>query len=109
MDAHPKALKFVDGFVARNRIQTYDATFGLERTDAIHLQREVVGADGTVSTYQLDVPSQAPVAMFDDTNPTAYYDAQNPMGSVLVAGTGTTIRVVQTNRNGLMTVEVNGS
>ncbi len=31
------------------------------------------------------------------------------MGSVKVAGTGTTIRVVQSNRNGIMTLEVNGS
>ena len=31
VDAHPTALKWSDGTVARNRIQTYDATFGLER------------------------------------------------------------------------------
>ena len=29
------------------------------------------------------------------------------MGSVKVAGTGTQIRVVQSNRNGMMTVQVN--
>jgi M6 family metalloprotease-like protein len=109
VDAHPKALKFDDGFVARNRIQTYDATFGLERTDAISLQREAVGADGSVGTFRLNVPSQSAVPMFDDTDPLAYWDAENPMGSVQVAGTGTTIRVVQSNRNGIMTVEVNGS
>ena len=109
VDAHPKALKFSDGFVARNRIQTYDATFGLERTDAISLQREVAGTGGAFSTYQLNVPSQAAVPVFDDTNPLAYWDAENPMGSVKVAGTGTTIRVVQSNRNGIMTLKVNGS
>jgi M6 family metalloprotease-like protein len=109
VDAHPKALKFSDGFVARNRIQTYDATFGLEPTDALSLQREVANADGTVSTYPLNVASQAAVPVFDDTNPLAYWDAENPMGSVKVAGTGTTIRVVQSNRNGIMTLQVNGS
>ena len=109
VDAHPKALKFSDGFVARNRIQTYDATFGLEPTEAISLQREVAGANGAVSTFPLNVPSQSAVPLFDDTNPLAYWDAENPMGSVKVAGTGTTIRVVQSNRNGIMTVEVNGS
>ena len=109
VDSHPKALKFSDGFVARNRIQTYDATFGLERTEGINLQREVAGANGAVSTYPLNVASQSAVPLFDDTNPLAYWDAENPMGSVKVAGTGTTIRVVQSNRNGLMTLEVNGS
>src|SRR5687768_10190355 len=109
VDSHPKALKFSDGFVARNRIQTYDATFGLERTEAISLQREAVGTNGAVSTYPLNVPSQAAVPVFDDTNPLAYWDAENPMGSVKVAGTGTTIRVVQSNLNGIMTLEVNGS
>ena len=106
-NAHPTALKFSDGFVARNRIQTYDATFGLEPTDAISLQREAAGADGAVSTFGLDVPSQAAVPVFDDTNPDAYWDAENPMGSVKVAGTGTTIRVIQSNRNGMMQVRVN--
>ena len=40
VDAHPTALRWSDGVVARNRIQTYDATFGPERTDAISLHRE---------------------------------------------------------------------
>ena len=55
----------------------------------------------------LDVPSRAAVPVFDDTNPAAYYDPANPMDSVLVAGTGTTIKVIQSNRNGMMTVRVN--
>jgi immune inhibitor A len=45
--------------------------------------------------------------VFDDTNPLAYYDAANPGGSVKVAGSGTTMRVIQDNRNGMMTVRVN--
>ena len=54
----------------------------------------------------LNVPSQKAVPVFDDTNPNAYYDPANPLGSVKVAGTGTTIRVVQSNKNGIMTIEV---
>jgi M6 family metalloprotease-like protein len=101
VDAHPKALTWSDGTVARNRIQTFDATFGLERTDPISLHRETASGMTT-----LDVPSQPAVPVFDDSDPNAYYDAENPMGSVKVAGTGTQIRVVQSNRNGMMTVQV---
>ena len=32
VDAHATALTWSDGTVARNRIQSYDATFGLEKT-----------------------------------------------------------------------------
>jgi bacillopeptidase F (M6 metalloprotease family) len=102
VDAHPEALKWSDGTVARNRIQTYDATFGLERTDPISLHRETKGGMTT-----LDVPSQPAVPVFDDSDPNAYYDAANPLGSVKVAGTGTQIRVVQSNRTGMMTIQVN--
>ena len=101
VDAHPTALRWSDGVVARNRIQTYDATFGVEPTDAISLHRET-----TAGMTTLAVPSQSAVSVFDDTDPDAYYDAANPLGSVRVAGTGTTIRVVQSNKNGIMTIEV---
>ena len=56
----------------------------------------------------LSVPAQAPVTTFNDSDPERYYDAANPMGSVKVAGVGVTIRVVQSNSTGKMTVEVNG-
>ncbi len=101
VDAHPAALTWSDGVVARNRIQTYDATFGLEATDPISLHRETANAMTT-----LDVPSQRAVKVFDDSDPNAYYDPANPMGSVLVAGTGTKIRVLQQTKNGKMTIEV---
>ena len=107
VDARAGALKWSDGTVARNRIQTFDASFGLERTDAISLHREVAGAGGAVTMTTLDVPSRAAVPGFDDTNPNAYYDPANPMGSALVAGTGTKIKVIESNQNGMMTVRVN--
>jgi hypothetical protein len=54
----------------------------------------------------LEVPARAGVPVFDDTDPGAYYDPANPQGSVLVAGTGTRIEVVQSNSQGMMTVRV---
>src|SRR5690606_40167541 len=102
VDARPAALTWSDGTVVRNRIQTFDATFGLEKTDPITLHRET--ATGMTT---LTVPSQAAVPVFDDTDPMAYYDPANPGGSVIVAGTGTTIRVIQSNKNEMMQVRVN--
>ncbi len=98
IDARGQALRWSDGAIARNRIQTFDATFGLERTDAISLHR----ADGAT----LKVPSRAAVPVFDDTMPERYYDAENPWGSVKVPSTGTRISVIGENRNGMMTLEV---
>lgn len=102
VDARAKALTWSDGVVARNRIQTFDATFGTEATDPISLHRETAAGMTTLS-----VPSQAPIAVFDDSDPNAYYDDANPMGSVKVAGVGVTIKVVQSNSTGKMTVRVN--
>ena len=101
VDAHPAALRWSDDTVARNRIQTYDASFGLEATDPLSLHRETAAGMTT-----LGVARKPAVKVFDDTVPNAYYDPANPLGSVKVAGTGTTVRVVQTNRNGMMTIEV---
>jgi M6 family metalloprotease-like protein len=102
IDARPTALTWSDGTVARNRIQSFDSTFGVEATDPISLHRETASGMTT-----LGVPSQAPVSVFDDSDPNRYYDAANPMGSVKVAGSGVTIKVVQSNSTGKMTVKVN--
>ena len=101
VDAHPASLAWSDGTVARNRIQSYDATFGLEATDPLGLHRET--AKGMTT---LDVASQPAVPVFDDSDPNAYYDPANPQGSVKVAGTGTKIVVKQSNKAGIMVVEV---
>ncbi len=103
IDARPAALTWSDGTVARNRIQSFDSTFGVERTDPISLHRETAAGMTT-----LQVPAQAPVSTFNDSDPERYYDAANPMGSVKVAGVGVTIKVVQSNSTGKMTVQVNG-
>jgi bacillopeptidase F (M6 metalloprotease family) len=101
VDAHPKALTWSDGTVVRNRIQSFDSTFGKKATDPLSLHRETAAGMATVTA-----PSQPGVAVFDDTNPTAYYDAANPQGSVVVAGTGTKIEVIQSNSTGMLTLQV---
>jgi M6 family metalloprotease-like protein len=103
IDARPAALRWSDGVVVRNRIQSFDSTFGVERTDRISLHRETAAGLTTLS-----VPAQAPVPVFDDSDPMRYYDAANPMGSVKVAGVGVKIKVVQSNKSGKLTVQVNG-
>jgi len=82
VDAHPELMYRADGGIWRNRVQTYDATFGLEPTDAITLHWRGESSDH---------PSQPAVSVFDDLN--SYYDPANPMGSVMVPPTGTQIRV----------------
>ena len=42
VDSHPAALHFADGSVMRPRLQSFDATFGLEPTDAITLHKNSV-------------------------------------------------------------------
>ena len=95
VDAHPTALKYGDN-VWRNRIQTYDATFSLEKTDALNLH---------LNSQAYKIPSQPAVKVFDDRN--SYYDEANPRGSVIVPNTGTQIRIQSVSAQGsFMQVEV---
>ncbi|MGD8804397.1 MAG: immune inhibitor A [Chloroflexota bacterium] len=99
VDAHPELMYDAFGDIWRNRIQTYDATFGLEPTDAITLHKY-----GEPSEH----PSLPAVPIFDDMN--SYYDEANPMGSVMVPHTGTQIRVKSVSAHGsFMQVEVRPS
>ena len=104
VDAHPGALLWSDGTLVRNRVQSYDATFGTEGTEEIELHREV----GNASSILHAGPKPA-VDVFDDTDPAAYYDALNPQGSVVVAGVGTTVRVVRDAVGAPTTVRVEWS
>lgn len=105
VDARAKALTWSDGTIARNRIQTFDATFGLHKTDPISLHRETEAGMTT-----LKVGAQKPIATFDDTDPNRYYDETNPKNSVKVGGTGTKITVTDQNVNrGTMTVLVDAA
>jgi len=89
IDAHPKALKRVDGPNWRNRVQTYDATFGLQKTDALTLHHNSVLSP---------IPSLPAVPVFDDR--TSYYDPANPQGSVMNPNTGTQVRVLKATQLG---------
>jgi immune inhibitor A len=115
VDSHPKALKWSDtGDVLRNRYQPYDASFGKQRTDAVTWHQEYCGdsADDTtegcqnVKVQTAHAPSQPGVPVFDDSDPMRYYDADNPQGSVIVGGTGVKLKVINSNKNGMMTVHV---
>ena len=79
IDAHPTALRNVNGAVWRNRIQTYDSTFTLDKTDALNNLH--------VNSVLSPVPSLPAVSVFDDRTP--YYDPANPQGSVKNPNTGT--------------------
>jgi immune inhibitor A len=97
IDAHFATLYRVDGFRWQNRIQTYDSTFTLARTDGIpniHF-RSVLSP----------VPSLPAVRMFDDR--ILYYDTANPQGSVMNPNTGTQIRIQSISaQDSFMQVEV---
>lgn len=104
VDARPQVMKWSDGTIARPRIQSFDATFGLQRTDKLSLHREVSDTELT----RLVKDKQVPVWTFDDTNPQAYWKKSNPGNSVIVGGTGTTIKVLtQDTKKGHMTIQVN--
>jgi len=104
VDAHPDLLIRPDnGLVWRPRIQSYDSTFGLEKTDRICLS-----ANSIQACYG-GLPANP---LFDDTR--SYWVAPNPAignfgwASVPLPATGTTIRVVSVSaQGGFMQVQVN--
>ncbi|MFF3270186.1 immune inhibitor A domain-containing protein [Streptomyces chrestomyceticus] len=90
IDAHPKAEKWSDGKLMRNRFQTYDSTFTRHRTDALTLHK-----DGKVTK----IKSKPGVTVFDDRKG-VYYDETNPTGGVIVADTNTRIKISNESWNG---------
>jgi immune inhibitor A len=89
IDAHPGVLMRPDNTPWRNRVQSYDSTFGLQATEAYTLH-----VNGTPS----EIPSLPAAPVFNDSN--SYWNASNPTGSVIVPNTGTTIRVVSYSAQG---------
>ena len=101
IDARPTMLKRADGANWRTRIQVYDATFGLEPSDAITLH-----ANGEPSVH----PSQPAVSVFNDR--LDWYDESGTPGQAGSANppkTGTTIEVVSVTQEGFMQVNVKPS
>jgi immune inhibitor A len=91
VDARPGPLFFSDGARLGNRRQPFDATFGQERTDRVTFHHNGV---------PLRVESQRAIPTFNDTNPNTYWSDANPMNSVKVAGSGTSITVANTMSRG---------
>ena len=115
IDSHPAILHWNDGFngvgsVARPRIQSYDATFTQQATDAISLH---AGPGGSTLTRS----SQAGVSTFNDNN--SYFVNGDPgdapangryqaeWNSVITPHTGTTISIQTIDGSGKMHVKVN--
>ncbi|AKU16641.1 immune inhibitor A domain-containing protein [Luteipulveratus mongoliensis] len=92
VDAHATPMLWPDNTAVSNKLQPYDATFGLDKTDAFTLHKGGLAAK---------VPSRPAVSGFDDTNPNAYWFASNKYGSVQVAGSGTKIKVLSKQGDGL--------
>ena len=84
-------MRFHDGSRLGNRRQPFDATFGLEATDAVTFHKNGIPTN---------VPSQEAIPTFDDSDPNRYYDSTNPWASVQVAGSGTTMTVAKTADGG---------
>ncbi len=95
VDARPAAIRWTNAngttSLLGNRRQPFDATFGQEATDAVTFHRLGV---------PLTVPSSAGIPTFDDSVPTRYYSAANPLGSTKVAGSGTVLTVTKTRDGG---------
>ncbi|MET8827433.1 immune inhibitor A domain-containing protein [Streptomyces sp. NPDC004610] len=97
IDAHSTPLKWSDGTLMRNRIQSYDSTFSLSRTDGITLHKAGVPTR---------IPSQKGVSVFNDRTST-YYDPATPTAGVKITDTNTKIKIVKEARNGsTITLEV---
>jgi immune inhibitor A len=83
IDANPRPVYRLDGELWRGRIQTYDATFGLEKSDSFTLHMP----DGKPSYIR----GQAPVPTFDDRR--EYWDPAQPQVGVKVPHAGVKITV----------------
>jgi immune inhibitor A len=113
VDAHPQFSHWPDDTLMRNRILSYDSTFGTDRTKALTLHLGRFDAEGEfVGTMTGRVPARAAVRTFDDTDTwwfasDEHSDATNNHPgryqpgwySVDVPKTGTVIHVNQVNKD----------
>ena len=107
VDANPTPLHWANGSVMRPRLQSFDATFTTQATDAITVH------NGGVA---VTIPSRPGVSTFDDSK--SYWVAGDPgdapgntryqaeWNSVKVPNTGTTMRVTSVTPGGFMQVHV---
>ena len=107
VDANPAPLHWANGYVMRPRLQSFDATFTTQKTDAITVHNAGVA---------VTVPSRPGVSTFDDSQ--SYWVAGDPgdapangryqaeWNSVKVPNTGTSMRVTSVTPGGFMQVQV---
>jgi len=96
IDAHPQALYFPNGQIASERFQSYDSTFGMERTDRFLLHYNAV---------PWRVKSHPGVEVFNDNR--QYWNPATPKAGVMNPHTGTQIRINSVNKKaGVMLVMV---
>ncbi len=100
VDSHPRPLIAPNGAPWRARVQMYDATFGLEKTDALTLSFQAGGVQYGPTTYR----SQPAVSTFTDLK--SWWSPQAPLSSVIVPKTGTVIQVTGVAANGGMNIQV---
>ncbi|HEY6740068.1 MAG TPA: immune inhibitor A domain-containing protein [Actinopolymorphaceae bacterium] len=106
VDARPTPIRFEDGSFANGRAQSFDATFGKERTDSVTFSKEVRSGNA-VQVLMAHVPKSKAIAVFDDSDPNRYWDASAPAYSTKVAGYGVRIQVQKQSADGReMTVVV---
>ncbi|GHH83758.1 immune inhibitor A domain-containing protein [Streptomyces capitiformicae] len=55
VDAHPQALKWPDGSLMANRVQTYDSPFSLSRANGITLHKDGFATRIACSTLSVQV------------------------------------------------------
>jgi immune inhibitor A len=107
VDVRPNSLTYPDGSSPSNRREPFDATFGLDQTDAVCLHKQVADrkAPTGYTTLEACAPFKPGIATFDDSNPDAYWDSANPQNSTKVAGVGVTATITA-NDGGFLTVAV---
>ena len=98
-------------------VQSFDATFGLQATDAVTLPfvgtlpplpGSPAGTPNRQAQFQLTIPSTPKVPFFSDLN--IHWYATKPDSSVILPGAGASIRVISTSAlDTFMHLEVNGN
>jgi immune inhibitor A len=99
VDARPEVIRYEDGSLANGRAHSFDATFGLEKTQPITLSKEIQKGK-KVQVVIADVPASTAIPAFDDSKPNAYWNGANPSKSVKVAGYGVRIVVTEQSADG---------
>ncbi|MCH0540500.1 immune inhibitor A [Streptomyces sp. MUM 203J] len=100
VDANPEPLRWKDGTLMRNRIQSYDSTFSKFRYQGLTLHN--AGVEQRIRNHVGN-------PVFDDRKG-SYWTEENPRASVKVTDTNTRIAIVKQPRNGqTITVKVGPS